>query len=76
MAVAQAPPSNATTVRELRIASLRKRATDADPRIAQSARRQLAWMHAGAASYFPPTFADDAERLAELQRLADATAPP
>jgi hypothetical protein len=72
----QAPPTNATTVRELRIASLRKRATDADPRIAQSARRQLAWMHAGAASYFPPTFADDAQRLSELQRLADATAPP
>ena len=72
----QPPPSTATTLRELRIASLRKRATDADRRIAQSARRQLSWMHAGAAAYLPPTFADDAQRLAELQRLAEATAPP
>jgi hypothetical protein len=72
----QPPPSSATTARELRVASLRKRATDADPRVAQSAGRQLAWMHAGAAFYLPPTFADDAQRLTELKRLADATAPP
>ncbi|WP_152599828.1 hypothetical protein [Noviluteimonas dokdonensis] len=72
----QSPPSHATTMRELRIANLRKRATDADARIAESAMRQLAWMHAGAAFYLPPMFAGDAERLAALKRLAEATAPP
>ncbi|MCC8361850.1 hypothetical protein LK996_01970 [Lysobacter sp. A6] len=74
----QPPPSHATTLRELRIASLRKRASDTDPRVAWSARRQLAWVHAGAASYLPPAFAarGDTARVEALRALADATTPP
>jgi dienelactone hydrolase len=74
----QPPPSHAATMRELRIASLRKRASDADPRVAWSARRQLAWVHAGAASYQPPAFEarGDTARVEALRGLAGATAPP
>ena len=74
----QPPPSTATTLRELRVASLRKRARDPDPRVAASARRQLAWVHAGAASYLPHAFAErgDTARVEALKALADATRPP
>lgn len=74
----QPPPSDASTRRELRIAGLRERAMDADARVATSARRQLAWMHAAAASYLPPEFEarGDAARVAALQALAEATRPP
>lgn len=74
----QPPPTNAATLRELRIAALRKRALDPDPRVAASARRQLAWVRAGAASYLPPAFAarGDTARVQALRALADATTPP
>jgi hypothetical protein len=72
----QPPPSHPATMRALHIASLRKRALDADPRVAASARRQLAWIHAGAAAYLPLVFSADAARLAALRSLAEATAPP
>ena len=74
----QAPPTLAETMRVLRVASLRKRAGDADARVAASARRQLAWMHAGAASYLPPAFVaqGDSARVEALRALAEATAPP
>ena len=74
----QPPPSDATTRRDLRIAGLRERATDEDPRVAASARRQLAWMHAAAASYLPPEFRarGDEARVAALKALAEATRRP
>ena len=60
------------------IAALRKRAFDPAPRVAASARRQLAWVRAGAASYLPPAFAarGDTARVEALRALADATTPP
>ncbi|BCT94105.1 hypothetical protein LYSHEL_31320 [Lysobacter helvus] len=65
------------SLRQLQIATLRKRAADADPRVAASAQRLLAWVHAAAAFYLPAQFdaKGDHNRAVALGDLAEATAP-
>ena len=76
--VEQPPLALPESLRALQIATLRRHAADADPRVAASARRLLAWVHAAAAAYLPAQFeaqGDHARALA-LRPIADATTPP
>jgi hypothetical protein len=75
--VEQPPLPIGDTLRQLQIATLRKRANDADLRVAASAQRLLAWVHAAAAFYLPAQFdaKGDHNRAVALGELADATAP-
>jgi hypothetical protein len=74
--VEQAPPTLAESLRQLQIATLRKQAMHSEPRVAASARRRLAWIHAAAASYLPAQYAGDDARIAALKPIAEATRPP
>jgi predicted esterase len=65
------------SLRMLQVATLRKRAANADPRIAWSAKRQLAYVHVAVAFYLPAQFEArrDRNRVVALGELADALAP-
>ena len=75
--VEQPPLPRNESLRQLQVATLRKRAADADPRVAASAQRLLAWVHAAAAFYLPAQFdaKGDHNRAVALGDIADATEP-
>jgi predicted esterase len=66
------------SLRMLQVRTLRKRAVDPDPRIAASARRQLAYVHVAASFYLRVQFESrgDRNRVVALGELADAVALP
>jgi hypothetical protein len=76
--IEQPPPVLAESLRELQVATLRKRARDPEPRVAASARRRLAWIHAATASYLRAQYAArrDMARVEALAPIAEATLPP
>lgn len=76
--IEQPLPSTAESLRMLQVATLRERAGDDEPRIADAARRRLAWIHAATASYLRAHYAarGDHARVEALAPLAEATKPP
>jgi hypothetical protein len=76
--IEQPPLPLSESLRQLTVATLKKKAADPDPRVAASAQRQLAWAHVAAAFYMPAYFEGrgDHNRVVALQEVADATAWP